>query len=34
EAAGFVDVECFGGFDGVPYDNHATRLIVRGTRAR
>ncbi|MEV8633939.1 class I SAM-dependent methyltransferase [Streptosporangium sp. NPDC051023] len=33
EAAGFVDVECFGGFDGAPYDNHATRLIVRGTRA-
>jgi SAM-dependent methyltransferase len=33
EAAGFVDVECFGGFDAVPYDNHATRLIVRGTRA-
>lgn len=33
EAAGFVDVECFGDFDGRPYDNHATRLIVRGTRA-
>lgn len=33
EAAGFVDVECFGDFDAVPYDNHATRLIVRGTRA-
>lgn len=33
EAAGFVDVRCFGGFDGRPYDNHATRLVVRGTRA-
>ncbi|MGH4023895.1 MAG: class I SAM-dependent methyltransferase [Pseudonocardiaceae bacterium] len=33
EAAGFVDIECFGGFDAEPYDNHATRLIVRGTRA-
>jgi SAM-dependent methyltransferase len=33
EAAGFTDVECFGGFAGVPYDNHATRLIVRGIRA-
>jgi SAM-dependent methyltransferase len=32
-AAGFVDVACFGGFGGEPYDNHATRLIVRGTRA-
>jgi SAM-dependent methyltransferase len=32
EAAGFVDVECFGGFDGRPYDNDAIRLIVRGTR--
>lgn len=33
ETAGFVDVECFGGYDGAPYDNHATRLIVCGTRA-
>jgi SAM-dependent methyltransferase len=33
QQAGFVDVECFGGFDAEPYDNHATRLIVRGTRA-
>jgi SAM-dependent methyltransferase len=32
-AAGFVDVQCFGDFDGRPYDNHATRLIVRGSRA-
>ncbi|MDQ3403591.1 MAG: class I SAM-dependent methyltransferase [Actinomycetota bacterium] len=31
--AGFVDVECFGGFDTTPYDNHAKRLIVRGRRA-
>ncbi|PPK65598.1 class I SAM-dependent methyltransferase [Actinokineospora auranticolor] len=31
--AGFTDVECFGDFDGSPYDNHARRLIVRGTRA-
>ncbi|XVS61610.1 class I SAM-dependent methyltransferase [Actinosynnema sp. CA-299493] len=33
EEAGFTDVECFGGFDCSPYDNHARRLIVRGTRA-
>ncbi|GAA3045388.1 SAM-dependent methyltransferase [Actinokineospora globicatena] len=33
EAAGFTDVECYGDFDGAPYDNHARRLIVRGTRA-
>jgi SAM-dependent methyltransferase len=33
EQAGFTGVECFGDFDGRPYDNHATRLIVRGTRA-
>jgi len=32
EAAGFVDVECFGGFDGGPYDATATRLIVRGAK--
>lgn len=32
EQAGFVDVECFGGFDAAPYDNHARRLIVRGYR--
>ncbi|SMD17524.1 class I SAM-dependent DNA methyltransferase [Kibdelosporangium aridum] len=30
--AGFQDVECFGDFDGAPYDNHAKRLIVRGYR--
>jgi SAM-dependent methyltransferase len=29
---GFVDVACFGGFDASPYDNHASRLIVRGYR--
>ena len=33
EEAGFTDVECFGDFDGSPYDNHARRLIVRGRRA-
>lgn len=32
EAAGFTDVRCYGDFDGGPYDNHARRLIVRGTR--
>ncbi|UCM86734.1 class I SAM-dependent methyltransferase [Streptomyces marincola] len=32
EQAGFTDVECYGGFDKSPYDNHAKRLIVRGTR--
>ncbi len=32
EAAGFTDVECFGGFDGSPYDQGSRRLIVRGTR--
>jgi hypothetical protein len=32
ERAGFVDVECFGGFDASPYDNNARRLIVRGYR--
>ncbi|MEV0116140.1 class I SAM-dependent methyltransferase [Streptomyces sp. NPDC050844] len=32
EAAGFTDVECYGGFDGEPYDHHARRLIVRGTK--
>ncbi|MDT0346894.1 class I SAM-dependent methyltransferase [Streptomyces litchfieldiae] len=30
--AGFTDVECFGDFDAAPYDQRATRLIVRGTR--
>ncbi|MEU9605737.1 methyltransferase domain-containing protein [Streptomyces sp. NPDC048057] len=30
--AGFTDVECFGGFDAEPFDNHARRLIVRGSR--
>ncbi|MEU5369006.1 methyltransferase domain-containing protein [Streptomyces sp. NPDC005951] len=29
--AGFTDVECFGGFDAEPFDNHARRLIVRGS---
>ncbi|MBB5957341.1 SAM-dependent methyltransferase [Saccharothrix tamanrassetensis] len=33
EEAGFTGVECFGDFDLSPYDNHARRLIVRGTRA-
>ncbi len=33
EEAGFGEVECFGGFDGAPYDNSARRLIVRGVRA-
>ncbi|MFD5319563.1 class I SAM-dependent methyltransferase [Streptomyces sp. NPDC127098] len=33
EAAGFVDVACYGGFDASPYDQHAKRLVVRGTRA-
>lgn len=32
EQAGFTGVECFGGFDASPYDNHARRLIVRGVR--
>lgn len=31
-AAGFTDVECYGDFDGAPYDQHARRLVVRGTR--
>ena len=30
--AGFVNVDCFGGFNGEPFDNHARRLIVRGRR--
>lgn len=32
EQAGFTDVECYGDFDGAPYDQHARRLIVRGRR--
>lgn len=32
ESAGFVDVECFGGFDGSPYDQRSRRLVVRGIR--
>lgn len=32
ERAGFTDVECFGGFDGRPYDLRAKTLIVRATR--
>ncbi|MER7078349.1 Methyltransferase domain-containing protein [Saccharopolyspora kobensis] len=31
-AAGFADVEVFGGFDGSAYDNHSRRLIVRGRK--
>jgi SAM-dependent methyltransferase len=34
EQVGFDKVECFGNFDGGPYDGAATRLIVRGTKAR
>lgn len=30
--AGFQDVECFGDFDGGPYDNTSQRLVVRGYR--
>ncbi|MER7043813.1 class I SAM-dependent methyltransferase [Streptomyces jumonjinensis] len=29
-AAGFTEVECFGDFDGGPYDQHSRRLIVQG----
>ncbi|WP_242882125.1 class I SAM-dependent methyltransferase [Actinomadura litoris] len=32
--AGFEDIECFGTLDGGPYDASATRLIVRGAKAR
>ncbi|MGP4110767.1 class I SAM-dependent methyltransferase [Streptomyces sp. 4N509B] len=32
EEAGFTDVACFGDFDGAPYDQHASRLVVRGIR--
>jgi SAM-dependent methyltransferase len=32
EKAGFVDIECFGGFHGGPYGPGASRLIVRGVR--
>ncbi|MCE7002625.1 methyltransferase domain-containing protein [Kibdelosporangium philippinense] len=32
QEAGFQDIECFGDFDGAPYDNYAKRLIVRGYR--
>ncbi|GGK22694.1 methyltransferase [Streptomyces camponoticapitis] len=31
-AAGFTDVECFGDFDGGPYDQSSRRLIVRGLK--
>ncbi|MDT0347681.1 class I SAM-dependent methyltransferase [Streptomyces litchfieldiae] len=34
EAAGFEKTECFGALDGRPYDARATRLVVRGTKAR
>ncbi|WP_405796473.1 class I SAM-dependent methyltransferase [Streptomyces sp. NBC_01506] len=33
EQAGFENVECFGDWDGGPYDGGATRLIVRGSKA-
>jgi SAM-dependent methyltransferase len=32
EDAGFTDVACYGSFDAAPYDQHAKRLIVTGTR--
>jgi SAM-dependent methyltransferase len=32
-AAGFVDVRCFGGFAGEPYDHRSRRLIVQGHKA-
>ncbi|MFI1014397.1 class I SAM-dependent methyltransferase [Streptomyces sp. NPDC020965] len=32
-AAGFTGVECFGDFDGGPYDQHSRRLIVQGRAA-
>ncbi|WP_461012168.1 class I SAM-dependent methyltransferase [Streptomyces capparidis] len=32
EEAGFTDVRCHGDFDGSPYDQHARRLVVHGTR--
>jgi SAM-dependent methyltransferase len=32
EQAGFTEVECFGGFDGRPYDLRNRALIVRGIR--
>ena len=31
-AAGFDEVTCYGDLDGSPYDNHARRLVVQGTR--
>jgi SAM-dependent methyltransferase len=31
-AAGFTDVECFGGFDRSPYDHRAERLVLRAAR--
>jgi SAM-dependent methyltransferase len=31
-AAGFDDIECYGGFDLRPYDERAVRLVVRATR--
>ncbi|MEU8385045.1 methyltransferase domain-containing protein [Streptosporangium sp. NPDC048865] len=34
EQAGFEEIECFGDLNGGPYDGAATRLIVRGTKAR
>ena len=32
EQVGFAKVACYGDFDGAPYDQHARRLIVCGTR--
>ncbi len=32
--AGFEEIECFGDRDGRPYDGGATRLIMRGKKAR
>ncbi|MFJ2214002.1 class I SAM-dependent methyltransferase [Streptomyces sp. NPDC101062] len=32
EQVGFTEVECYGDFDGAPYDQHARRLIVSGVR--
>jgi hypothetical protein len=32
EKVGFSDVQVFGGLDGAPYDNEATRLVVVATK--
>ncbi|WP_097880158.1 class I SAM-dependent methyltransferase [Streptomyces sp. st140] len=34
QQVGFEEVECFGDWDGRPYDGGATRLIMRGKKAR